>query len=234
MDPGSRSGPVQHRCGTRTLGRTPSVRPWNRCVKSCFIINCQLLTLFTSETWLQKRASSTLVPSSMWNTDTGVNNKCPAMERMCQIIFYNQFATSDTIHKWTLTIEVAVSTLVPSPMWNPDTRCVKCVKSCFVINCQLLTPFTSGHWLQKWEGSTSVPSPIWNPDTGADSKCPAMEPMCQIIFYNQLPTSDTIHKWTLAPEVGMFHIGGLTDVELGPWGGHQVSGRGNVVSNHVL
>ena len=58
--------------------------------------------------------------------------------------------------------------------------------------------------------------------------------MCQVIFYNQLPTSDTIHKWTLAPEVGMFHIGALTDVELGPWGGHQVSCLGTDVSNHLL
>ena len=61
---------------------------------------------------------------------------------------------------------------------------------------------------------------MWNPDTGA-----ALEPMCQIMFYNQLPNSDTIHKWTLAPEVGWFHICALTDVELGHWGGHQVSGH---------
>ena len=54
---------------------------------------------------------------------------------------------------------------------------------------------------------------MWNPDTGADS----MQPMCQIMFYNQLQTSDTIHKWTLAPEVGRFHIGALTNV-LGYWG----------------
>ena len=46
-----------------------------------------------------------------------------------------------------------------------------------------------------------------DPHTGADTKCPAMEPMCQIMFYNQLPTSDIIHKWTLAPEVRRFHIG---------------------------
>ena len=46
-----------------------------------------------------------------------------------------------------------------------------------------------------------------------------MEPMCQVIFYNKLPTSDTIHKWTLGPEVGRFHIGALTDVEHGHWGG---------------
>ena len=60
------------------------------------------------------------------------------------------------------------------------------------------------------------------------------EPMCQMVFYNQLPTSDTIHKYTLAVEVGRFHIGALTDVKPGYWGGHQVSGNGTNVSNHVL
>ena len=56
-------------------------------------------------------------------------------------------------------------------------------------------------WLKKWTGCTSMHSPMWNLDTGADTKCPAMEPMCQIMLYNQLRTSDTIHKWTVAPEV---------------------------------
>ena len=97
--------------------------------------------------------------------------------------------------------------------WN------RCGKSCFILNCQLLTPFTSGPWLQKWAGSTSVNSPIWNPYNGADTKCPAMKGMFKIMIYIQLPTSDTIHKWTLAPEVGRLNIGGLTDVEPGPWGG---------------
>ena len=75
---------------------------------------------------------------------------------------------------------------------------------------------------------------MWNPDTGADPKCLAMEPMCQIMFFNQLSTSDTIHKWTLAPDIGRFHISALTDVEPGHWVGHQVSGHGTYVSNHVL
>ena len=70
---------------------------------------------------------------------------------------------------------------------------------------------------------------MWNPDTGV-----AMEPMCQIMFYNQLPTSDTIHKWTLAPEVVWFYISAITDVELGHWGGHQVSGHETDVSNYVI
>ena len=54
------------------------------------------------------------------------------------------------------------------------------------------------------------------------------------MFYNKLPTSDTIHKWTLGPEVGQFHIGALNDVEPRHWGGHQVSGHETDVSNHVL
>ena len=135
MDPGSRSGPVPKRCGTRTLGRTPSVRTWKRCVKSCFI-----------------------------------------------------------------------------------------------FNCHLPTPFTSVHWLNKRAGSKTV----WNRDIGEDTKCLAVKPMCQIMFYNQLPTSDTIHKWTMAPEVGRFNIGDLTEVEPGHWGGHILFGHGTDVSNHVL
>ena len=126
VDPGSGNGLVPHwcthRCGTRTQGRTPRDRSWNRCVKSVFIINCQLLTLFTSETWLQKKASSTLV--------------------------------------------------------DPDYRSGR-------FHIGALTDVQPGH---------------------------SMCQMCQIMFCNQLPTSDTIHKWSLAPEVGRFHIDAVTDV----------------------
>ena len=58
--------------------------------------------------------------------------------------------------------------------------------------------------------------------------------MCQIVFYNQVATSVTIQKWTLALEVGQFHIGELTDVEPRHWGGHQKSGHKTELSNHVL
>ena len=84
---------------------------------------------------------------------------------------------------------------------------------------------TNGPWLQKWASSKTV----WNRDIGEDTNCLAVKPMCQIMFYNQLPTSDTIHKSTLAPEVGRLHIGALTNVEPGHWGGHQVSGHGKDV-----
>ena len=50
-----------------------------------------------------------------------------------------------------------------------------------------------------------------------------MELTCHIMFFNQLPNPDTIHKWTVAPEVVRFQIGDLTDVELGHWVGYQVS-----------
>ena len=54
--------------------------------------------------------------------------------------------------------------------------------------------------------------------------------MCQIMFYNQLPASDTTHKRTLAPEVCRFR----NSVEPGLWCGHKVSGHETDVSNHVL
>ena len=58
--------------------------------------------------------------------------------------------------------------------------------------------------------------------------------MCQIMFYIQGKISDTIHKWTLTPEVGRLHIGAHTDVEPGPWGGYQVPGHERDISNHDL
>ena len=66
-------------------------------------------------------------------------------------------------------------------------------------------------------------------ESRVDTKCPEMKPMCQIMFYNQLLTSDTIHKLTLAPEVGRVHIGALTDLEKEHWGGQEVSGHGRDV-----
>ena len=112
----------------------------------------------------------------MWNPNTGADNKWSEMEMMCQIMFYNQLPTSDTIQKWTLAPEVGL----------------------FHIDAP--TNVEPGHMGR------------------ADTKCPAIELMCQIVFYNQLPTSDTIHKWTLAPEVGPFHINASTNVEPGHMG----------------
>ena len=66
---------------------------------------------------------------------------------------------------------------------------------------------------------------MWNLDNGTDTKCPAMELIYEIMFYNQFPTSDTIDKWKLAAEVGRLNIGAFTNVEPGHWGRHQVSGH---------
>ena len=99
---------------------------------------------------------------------------------------------------------------------------------CEIIFCNQLPTSDTIH---KWTLAPEVGRfHIGATDTGADTKCPAKEPMFQIMFCNQLLTSDTIHKWTLAAEVGRFNIG----VEPGHWGGHQVSGHETDVSNHVL
>ena len=152
----------------------------------------------------------------MWNPDTGVDTKSPAIKPNCQIMFYNQLPTFNTIHKWTLAPEVGRFHIcarndMESGHWGGHqvSGHERCVKSGFIFNRHLLTPFTSGPWLQK----RAVSKMVWNPDTGVYTKCPAMKLMCQIMFYNQLPTSDTIQKWTLTPEVGRFNIGALTDVE---------------------
>ena len=150
---------------------------------------------------------------------------------MCQISFIincqllTPFTNGPFLQKWagSTTHRCGTRTMGRTASVRPWNRCLK---SCFIFNCQLLTPFTSGPWLHMWAGSTSVPLPMWNPDSGADTKCPAMKGMFKIMIYNQLPTSDTIHKWTLAPEVGRFHIGALTNVEPRHWCGHQVSGHG--------
>ena len=75
---------------------------------------------------------------------------------------------------------------------------------------------------------------MWNGDSGVYSWCPAMKPMCQIMFYNHLATFGTIVKSAKGPQVGRFHNGKVPDVERGQWCGHLVSGNETNVSNHVL
>ena len=130
--------------------------------------------------------------------ESRVDTKCPEMKEMCKIRFYNQLPPSDTIINGPWLQKWASSKTVWNPDTGEDTKCLAMEPMCqisFIINCKLLTPFTSGPFLQKWAGSTSVPSPMWNPDTGADSKYPDMKEMCKIMFYIQLPPSESIHKW---------------------------------------
>ena len=54
---------------------------------------------------------------------------------------------------------------------------------------------------------------MWNWHSGADTWCPAMEPMSQIMFYNDLATFGTIVKSVKGPQVGRFHNGMGPDVE---------------------
>ena len=110
---------------------------------------------------------------------------------MCQIMFYNKLPTSDTIHKWTLAPEVVqfhigALTDVESGQWG-RTKCPAIEPMCQLMFYNQLPTSDTIHkwpWLQKWAGSKSVPSPLWNPATGANTKCLAMKPMCQIMFYN--------------------------------------------------
>ena len=87
--------------------------------------------------------------------------------------------------------------------------------------------------VHKWAGSTTGWVLLWNRDSGADTWCPAMEPMSQIMFFNHLATFGTIHKSANGPQVGRFHNGMGPVVEPGQFG-HMVSGHGTNVSNHVF
>ena len=100
---GSTSGSVPQRdgscCGTRAVARTYGVRPWNQCLKSCFLIIWQLLAPFTSQPRVHKWVGSTTGWVLLWNQGSGVDIWCPAMEPMSQIMFFNHLATFGTIYK---------------------------------------------------------------------------------------------------------------------------------------
>ena len=145
----------------------------------------------------------------MWNPYTGADTKCPAMEPMCQIMFYNQLPTSETIHKWTLPSDVGrfqIGALTDvEPATGADNKCPAIQPMCQIMFYkQLPTSETIGKWTLATEVGRFHIGALTDVEknTGADTKCPAMEPMCQIMFYKQLAFSDTIHKWTLAPDVG--------------------------------
>ena len=120
-------------------------------------------------------------------------------------------------------------------VWTPGVRSWnQCVISCFIIIWQPLEPLSSQPRVHKWAGSTTEWVLIWNVNSGVDTWCPAIEPMCQIMFYNHLATFYTIVKSAKGPQVGRFLNGMGPDVKRGQWCGHLVSGHGTNVSNHVL
>ena len=104
----------------------------------------------------------------------------------------------------------------------------------FTIIWQLLAPFTSQPRVHKWAGSTTGWVLMRNGDSGADTWCPAMERMSQIMFYNHLATFGTIVKSVKCPQVGRLYNGMGPDVEWGQWCGHLVSGHGTNASNHIF
>ena len=146
------------------------------------------------------------------------------MEPMSPIMFYNHLATFGTIYKSAKGPQVGRfhNGMGPDVERGPLLRTHgvrpwnQCLKSCFIIIWQLLAPFTSQPRVHKWAGSTTGWVLMWNGDSGADTWCPAMEPMSQIMFYNHLATFGTIYKSAKGPQVGRFHNGMGPDVERGP------------------
>ena len=108
--------------------RTHGVRPWNQCLKSCFIIIWQLLAPFTSQPRVHKWVGSTTGWVLLWNRGSGADTWCPAMEPMSQIMFLiiwqllAPFTSQPRVHKW------AGSTTGWVLLWNrgsgADTWCL--------------------------------------------------------------------------------------------------------------
>ena len=109
--------------------------------------------------------------------------------------------------------------MVRTPVVQPWNQCRK---SCFIIIWQLLAPFSSQPLVHKWAGSTTGWVLLWNGDSGADTWCPAMEPMSQIMFCNYLATFGMIDESAIGPQVGRFHNGKGPVVEPGQLYGHVV------------
>ena len=101
--------------------RTPGVRPWNQCLKSCFVIIWQLLAPLSSQPRVHKWAGSTTGWVLMWNGDSGADTWCPAMKPKSQIMFYNHLATFGTIVKSAKGPQVGLSTTGWVLMWNGDS-----------------------------------------------------------------------------------------------------------------
>ena len=69
---------------------------------------------------------------------------------------------------------------------------------------------------------------------GADTWCPAMKPMSQIMFFNHLATFGKIYKSAEGPQVGRLNNGIGPVVERGQWYKHLVSVHGTNVSDHLF
>ena len=221
--------------------RTHGVRPWNQCLKSCFLIIWQLLAPFTSQPRVHKWAGSTTGWVLLWNRDSGADTWCPAMEPMSQIMFFNHLATFGTIHKSAKGPQVGRFHNGMGPVVEPGQWCGHMVSAMepmsqimFFNHLATFGTIPSQPRVHKWAGSTTGWVLLWNRDSGADTWCPAMEPMSQIMFFNHLATFGTIYKSAKGPQVGRFHNVMGPVVEQGQWCGHLLSSHGTNVANHVL
>ena len=94
--------------------------------------------------------------------------------------------------------------------------------------------FTSQPRVHKWAGSTTGWVMLWNGDSYADTWCPAMEPMAQIMFFDHLVPLRKIYKSGKGPQVGLFHNRKGPVVKRVQWCGHLVSSDETNFSDHVL
>ena len=148
---------------------------------------------------------------------------------------YSPFTSQPSVHKW------ASSTTGWVLMWNgdsgADTWCPAMEPMSQIMFYNHLATFGTIYKSAKGPQVGRFHNGM-GPDvervSGADTWCPAMEPISQIMFYNHLATFGTIYKSAKGPQVGRFHNGMGPDVERGQWCGHLVSSHETNVSNHVL
>ena len=177
----------------------------------------------------------------MWNGHSGADTWCPVMEPMSQIMFYNHLATFATIVKSAKGPQVGRFHNGMGPdverHSGADTLCPAREPMSQIMFYNHLATFATifksakGPQVGRFHNGMG---PDVERHSGADTWCPAMEPMSQIMFYNHLATFATIVKSAKGPQVGRFHNGMGPDVERAQWCGHLVSGHGTNVSNHVL
>ena len=127
---------------------------------------------------------------------------------MSQIIFFNHLATFGTITSQETFHNLAGSTTGWVLFWNgdsgADTWCPDIRPMSQIMFFNHLATFgtiTSQETVHNLAGSTTGWVLFWNGDSGADTWCPAIRPMSEIMFLDHLATFGTIYKSAKGPQV---------------------------------
>ena len=146
----------------------------------------------------------------MWNGDSGADTWCLAMETMCQIMFYNHFATFGNIVMSANGPQVGICTTGWALMWiwasGGDTWCPFMGPICQIMFYNHLATF--GTIVKSAKGQQVS---RFHNGKGSDVE----RGQCQIMFYNHLATFGTIVKSAKGPQVSQFHNRKGSDVERG-------------------